>query len=260
MQRFIGTILVVVCLLGVIATPVRAGDVLGPGDIAIIGYNFKNPDELAFVCLRDISNGTEIRFTDNGWKSDVDGFLTGEGVFSWAQGCNLGDIVTLSPDYQNPSGLFGLHTNGDQLIAYQQIDEQPISLIFALNAAGSGWMPEGTNENNSALPGALTAVSPHAAVSILTLDNAIYSLPGRSFSTTSVALASFTNSGNWTGHNTTRQTMPTGSFSFTTTAVEVNEFKADTKGGSTPWFVIVGLVVIPTLVMLWKKPKRNCCQ
>ncbi len=68
MQKFVGTILVIVVCLVAFTSPVTAGDVLGPGDIAIIGFNFDNDDEFAFVCLKDISAGTEIKFTDKGWK------------------------------------------------------------------------------------------------------------------------------------------------------------------------------------------------
>ncbi|WP_280817651.1 hypothetical protein [Methylorubrum extorquens] len=39
---------------------------LAAGDIAIVGYDADNPDDFAFVVLRDIEAGTAISFTDNG--------------------------------------------------------------------------------------------------------------------------------------------------------------------------------------------------
>ena len=54
MKLFVRTILVVLLSLVVLASPVNAGDILGPGDIAIIGFNFDNEDEFAFVCLKEI--------------------------------------------------------------------------------------------------------------------------------------------------------------------------------------------------------------
>ena len=42
---------------------------LSPGDIAIVGFNFDNTDQIAFVALTEIPSGTEIKFTDDGWLS-----------------------------------------------------------------------------------------------------------------------------------------------------------------------------------------------
>jgi hypothetical protein len=39
---------------------------LQPGDIAIIGFNFKNPDEFSFITFVDLNPGTIIYFTDSG--------------------------------------------------------------------------------------------------------------------------------------------------------------------------------------------------
>ncbi len=51
---------------------------LSAGDIAIVGVNTDNPDEFAFVLLTDVTTGTSIRFTDDGWFS-AGGFRSGEG-------------------------------------------------------------------------------------------------------------------------------------------------------------------------------------
>jgi len=59
-----------------------AQSTLAAGDIAIVGFNFDNPDEWAFVALVDIAPNTVINFTDNGVKSDGT-FRTGEGTLVW---------------------------------------------------------------------------------------------------------------------------------------------------------------------------------
>ncbi|PKO04195.1 MAG: hypothetical protein CVU41_18305 [Chloroflexi bacterium HGW-Chloroflexi-3] len=258
MQRFVGTILVVLVCLAVFVSPVAAGDVLGPGDIAIIGYNFDNPDQLAFVCLKKITSGTEIIFTDNGWLSNQS-FRTGEGYFTWSEGCELGQIISLLPDNLSPSGVFSLNYNGDQLFAYQQPSMQPVNHIFALNGAGLDWQSTATSDTTSSLPTVLASLNPSPEISILSLDNAIYIGP-KSFNTTADALAAIVNEANWSGSDTVRQTMPSGSFSFTTTAVYLSDFSAESGRESAPWWVLVGLVVIPVLVLVFKRPKRDCCK
>jgi hypothetical protein len=260
MQKFVGTILVVLVCLAVFASPVIAGDVLGPGDIAIIGYNFDNDDEFAFVCLKEVSAGTEIRFTDQGWKTD-NTFLGFEkdGPLSWqapSTGCKLGEIVKIRVlDYYTNMSL---NPNGDQIIVYQQL-ETGTKLIYALNAAGPNWMAEATNENNSSIPNALSSLTPSPLISITAYDNAIY-IGSKSFTTTTDALAAIVDINNWSGDNSVRQTMPTGSFSFTTTAVHMSEFSAEVGGESAPWWALVGLVIIPILILVVKRPKRNCCK
>ena len=71
MKIFIRTILVIVVCLVVMTTSVQAQTTyeVPVGGIAIIGFNFDDPDQFAFVCLAPIPAGTEIRFTDNGWQS-----------------------------------------------------------------------------------------------------------------------------------------------------------------------------------------------
>jgi hypothetical protein len=276
MRSFIRTFLVVVCLLGVIATPVRAQTptpvpfIVPPGGIAIIGFNADAPDEFSFVCLTEIPDGANIRFTDKGWTEN-NNFYEFESIFTWLtpSGCKVGQIVNInltdSANIPNISGdlPFDLTTSsGDQIIIYQQIGLN-LNFIFAINFRYTNWQTNGNDKFSSIRPPGLDATN---SVAINEIDNSIHTggqefdFPATVFDSPSLALASIVDKTHWKGSNDTRQTMPFGFFSFKTTAVEVNEFKADTNGVSTPWFVIVGLVVIPTLVMVWKKPKRNCCQ
>lgn len=268
MRNIIRTFLVVVCLLGVIATPVQAQAptpvpfTVPPGGIAVIGFNFDEPDQFSFVCLVTIPDKTEIRFTDNGWTS-TGAFRTGESILSWYTpgGCELGQIVNINltdtfHKNNTTNGPFDLSPNGDQILVYQQYLTNPPIFKFALNSEDSDWQLTASNANTSARPPGLDATN---SIALVEIDNAIYT-GTKSFNTTADALAAIVNVNNWTGHNTTRQTMPTGSFSFTTTAVEVSNFSAETGGETAPWWVLVGLVVIAVVVMVFKRPKRECCK
>jgi hypothetical protein len=232
------------------------------GGIAIIGFDFVN-DKFTIVCLSQIPAHTTILFTDNGWNSTNSSFRSGEGVNYWdaPNGCALGKVITF-----NFGDLYKYKTNidmslaelGDQIFVYQEKSDGNPRFIFGLNTRGTEWT-NATSANTSALPAELASLNPSPSISVPQSPYAVYSKLKRDFDSTTVALAYLTDLNNWTTSPTTLP-MPTGDFSFTTTAVHLSEFSADTKVGSTPWFVIVGLVVIPVLVMVWKKPKRNCCQ
>jgi hypothetical protein len=264
MQRFVGTILVVLVCLVSLSTSVQAQTTyeVPVGGIAIIGFNFDDPDQFAFVCLTTIPAGIEVRFTDNGWLS-TNTFNTGESILSWYTpgGCELGQIVNinLTDNYHKnntTNGPFDLSTNGDQILVYQQNLTNPPSFKFALNSESTSWQLTASNFNTSARPTGLDATN---SIALDEIDNAIYVGP-KSFNTTADALAAIVNINNWSGDNSVRQTMPTGSFSFTTTAVHLSEFSAETEIETAPWWIIAGLVVIPVLVMVFKKPKKDCCK
>ncbi|MDO9085193.1 MAG: hypothetical protein Q7U53_03195 [Anaerolineaceae bacterium] len=268
MRRFIGTILVVlICLVGLSTsvqaqTPTPVPFIVPPGGIAIIGFNFDEPDQFAFVCLVNIPDKTEIRFTDNGWMS-TNIFRTGESILSWYTpgGCEVGQIVNINLTdtfHRNntTNEPFDLSPNGDQILVYQQYLTNPPTFIFALNSELTTWQTSATNANTSANPFGLDSTK---SIALDEIDNSIYTGP-KSFNTTADALAAIVNKAIWSGSNDVRQTMPSGSFSFTTTAVEVSDFRADTGGENAPWWVLVGVVVIAVVVMVVKRPKRECCK
>ncbi len=68
---------------------------LGPGSIAFVGFNADGNDNLAFVALDTIPNGTTIFFQDNEWTGTS--FNTGESGWSWTATADVvpGTIVTL---------------------------------------------------------------------------------------------------------------------------------------------------------------------
>ena len=260
MRNIIRTFLVVLVCLVAFSTSVQAQTefVVLPGDIAIIGYNTDNHN-FSIVCLREIPIGTKIRFTDKGWNHDKT-FRTDEGIIFWTttEKCELGKIKIINPLDYSISGEFKLSTSGDQIFIYQEFVSGNPNFIFGLNTFDNVWQASAGTATTSALPSDLKDSIPQSAIAIKHRTYSVY-IGERGFDSINEAKLSIINSGNWT-NITPQLPLPTGSFSFTTTAVHLSEFRADTKVGSTPWFVIVGLVVIPTLLMVWKKPKRECCK
>lgn len=184
-------------------TPVGGPTTLSAGDIAIIGFNFDDPDEMAFVLLVDVGVGTQINFTDNGWLAS-NAFRTGEGTFTWTAATNLsaGTII-----YPVISGVV-FSTSGDQILAYQGSSSNP-TLLYALNSEGAGvWQADATSSNTSALP--LELVNGTSAIALNEVDNAVYS--GITIGSQAQLLAEIGNPVNWTVNDTTRLTMPAGSF------------------------------------------------
>ncbi|MBN1965421.1 MAG: Ig-like domain-containing protein, partial [Anaerolineae bacterium] len=183
---------------------------LAPGDIAIIGLNFDDPDEFAFVLLRAVGSGTVINFTDNGWFA-AGGFRTGEGTLTWTAATDLAAGTVISPG----AGTMLFSVSGDQILAYQGPAASP-TFIYGLNNEGAAvWQAEATSSNTSALPTGL--VNGTTAVALNEIDNAVY--VGPTSGTQAALLAAISNPANWAGSNTVRQTMPTGPFTIITTDV-----------------------------------------
>lgn len=174
---------------------------LFPGDIAFTGVNMDNPDEFSIVFLVDIAIGTEIRFTDNGWKADST-FRTGEGTFLWTsqQNYTAGEEIIILPE-----GL-GLSSSGDQILAYQGDNDNPV-FIAAYNDEGEHiWQEDATNSNTSALP--LSLVNASTCVAQDETDNLVYNRIVTS-GTQEELLSAINNYSNWTGSNTQRQSLST---------------------------------------------------
>lgn len=174
---------------------------LSAGDIAFADFNSDDPDSWTFVLLRDISAGTQINFTDNGWFA-AGGFRASEGTISWTAGSNLtaGTEITIdgliasTGSVANVSGSLLLSTSGDQIFAYQGPASAPV-FLSGINFDGTGWAADATNANNSALPSTLT--NGVNAISVGETDNGAYNC-----STTtggpSVIRAALNNAANWT--------------------------------------------------------------
>ncbi len=199
---------------------------LAEGDIAITGVNVDDPDAFSFVLLVDVSNGTTISFTDKswlatgGWRLNGAGNTNAEGIVTWTATSNLScgtEIIitdTFSNTYSsldfagNPVGTateteggFALAGGGDQVIAYQGSLTSPI-FIYAVHVANNNGWTDATDNNNSAVPAGLTdGVNAMA----FRRDNSIYN---RSVtSNQALILNAVADATNWSGHNTTRQTL-----------------------------------------------------
>jgi len=193
------------------------------GDIAIIGFNYDNPDEFAFVVLVEVEATSQINFTDNGVMSDGS-FRTGEGIVIWTAPSSgplaAGTVVGISNDgawaatvgtAEPPASGPAFSGSGDQIIAYQGSESNP-TFIYALNSEGTGWQADATNSNTSALPPGL--VDGTSAVALDEIDNAVYNETLTTGSRTAL-LSAISNKDNWNGDNSTRQTMPTGPYTVT---------------------------------------------
>ncbi len=162
---------------------------LSAGDIAIVGFNFDNPDEFAFTSLVDIGAGTQINFTDNGWRADGS-FRPTEGTFTWTAATDIAAGTIINPTLSNI--LFS--AAGDQIIADQGDSSSP-NFLYALNSEGNPgiWQSDSTSSNTSALPTGL--VNGETAVAINEFDNAIYT--GITSGTQAELLAAISNSSKW---------------------------------------------------------------
>ncbi len=200
--KFVGFLFLLFMVLLPGATVTRAATILSAGDIAVIGFNFDNPDELAFVLLRDIEVGTEIRFTDNGWKSN-NSFYSGEGTFVWTASSDMVAGTIVNPSVSSVS----FSSSGDQILAYQGTVINP-TFIYALNSKGTGWQTTIIDSSASTLPMGL--INGTTAVALNEIDNAIYT--GQTSGTKVALLTAISNPNNWAGSDATRQTMPTNPF------------------------------------------------
>jgi len=179
---------------------------LVPGDIAITGFNSDNPDEITFVLLRDISNTTSIKFTDNGWINSGS-FRANEGIIEWTAAsdlpCGTEIIITDNSPFSASTGnvtdspLLQLSaTGGDQILAYQGAEATP-SFIYAINFDSTGWS-DATTANTTAIPiGLSDGIN---AVNLGEIDNANYDCT--SISGQGSILAGISASGNWNLNNT----------------------------------------------------------
>jgi len=103
---------------------------LNIGDVAFTGVNHDGADEFSFVLLKNITNGTTITFTDNGWFS-TGGFRSNETTITWTSGDNItcGTQVIITGLSSTNNGGFNngtvtgsslaLSSSGDQIFAYQ---------------------------------------------------------------------------------------------------------------------------------------------
>lgn len=210
--------LVLVTLLSIHFT--KGQTPLSAGDIVITGFNAHNTEQFTFVLLKNISTGTQINFTDNGWENSGK-FRDTEGTITWEADTNLscGTEITISDtDKTNISvnkgsaskvGSFNLNKDGDQIIAYQGTETNP-NFLYALNFNSAVWT-EASSSNTSALPTSL--IDGITAVAVGNAYGGTYQCSSGINEGQSLILISVSNSDNWHTSNTTYA--PIGGCSYT---------------------------------------------
>jgi len=149
---------------------------LGVGDIAFTGMQTDAPDTFSFVLLKDVDSGTQLSFTDNGWRGAQNGFNATEQTAT----VTFGNIYTAgthfvvvdggAPQFRIAGGntsagtasgsLTGLSASGDSVLAYQgtaPTTGNATNWVAGIISLGAGWNSSYTSgSNDSALPTALT--------------------------------------------------------------------------------------------------------
>jgi hypothetical protein len=184
-----------------------------------------NGSAFSFVLLRDITSGTQIKFTDYGWKSN-NSFRTDadEKVITWTAtadlfagthvlftGDNSGDYAVNIGTVNSGSGEFLLTDNGDQIFAFQGTTASPTFLAGIHFAKSGGWDSNSTSDQTSAAPAALNLTSDpiHGTVNLAfdlgDFDNGAYN-HGTAGLTTGTSVANLVSKlrtlTNWTRNNT----------------------------------------------------------
>lgn len=215
--------------------PCAQAQTLQPGDVAVIGYNFKDPDQFSFIFLKDVTAGIILHITDSGYDAAASAFRVGEGYLTYtvpAGGKRAGEIVTYPDDAgfvkQGVSGFFGLSVDGDQLIFFQGTFLNPV-FIYALTVSDTGWHSAAVDNNTSDLPPGLTdGVSALAQSRIV---NSRLNCTGVAIDK-SLFLTQITVETRWDRSNTTRVTLPDITCDYTPLSININQFdteRLDTK-------------------------------
>jgi len=141
------------------------GQTLVPGDLVVVGYNFKDPDEFSILSLVNVPEGTQFFITDCGWNANTTAFRPGEGLITYTVppgGIIAGQQIHYPNDAgfvtQGVSGFFGLSMAGDQLLIFQGSFLSP-QFLFGLTDYNGGWLSTSFSPTNqsSHLPTGLTA-------------------------------------------------------------------------------------------------------
>jgi hypothetical protein len=202
---------------------------LGPGAVFFTSVketsSSANGSAFSFVLLRDITSGTQIKFTDYGWKN-TNAFRTDadEKVITWTAnsdlfagthvlftGDNSGDYAVNIGTVNSGSGEFLLNDNGDQIFAFQGTTASPTFLAGIYFAKSGGWDSNSTSDQTSAAPSTLNLTGDpiHGTVNLAfdlgDFDNGAYN-HGTAGLTTGTSVANLVSKlrtlTNWTRNNT----------------------------------------------------------
>lgn len=143
-----GLMLISLAWIGVDSPALIAG-LVGPGDLAFIGFNADGDDDFAIVLLADAAAGTLVRFTDNEWQGSA--FNTGEGSATWSvtESLAAGTVVAFSnvdnagnsgfgPSRGTLSNAFQFAVGGETLYAFVGSNAStPTSFLAAISTSAS---------------------------------------------------------------------------------------------------------------------------
>lgn len=234
--------------------------VLGPGDIAIIGYNTTfNNDEIAILLLRDISINTEIKFTDFGWDNTktTPGFKinTGDGIFSWyaQENYSKGKVIKITHTLGDSNFLIKNGVNGDQIFILQGNHLINPNLIYGLNVNYVSWQAEVS-------PSEFTSDLPQQLVN----NNFCYEFfNGKyigitNFPDVNSAKLAIMNPLNWQGSDTSVQDITFPNFTIGTTAVDLNNFSVKNKVSNLYlYFFLIAVGVIVFFIIFHQISQKN---
>jgi VCBS repeat-containing protein len=203
---------------------------LTAGQIGFVSYNTDGTDGFSFVLLTDITAGTVINFTDQGWTGSAFAINAGDSTAVYTAPTNLAAGTVISSTSTGFVGSLNLDSAGDQIIAYQGTAASP-TFISAINlASGSNsFAGNAANANNSALPTGLTLGTNAIAVAG---DNAAYVGPTAGAAPTqfqATVTSTINNINEWVQNDNSPQTLITGPFFV---APDRELFVADSGGGN----------------------------
>lgn len=208
--------------------------ILGPGDVAIVGYNSYTPTGtpqlIAIVFLVDINPGTTIGITDFGWDNNTDKFIsnTGDGIIDWTADKYYmqGEIIVVT---RGDNEEFNLRTSaGDQIFLFQGNVFQNPTLLFGVNFNYTSWQGSTTSSTTSALPPILSSSN---ASMVNQYRNSKINQTINQFNTPEAALDYIVNPNeiHWIGDDTITQDMPTESISIGPTPIHLSKFESEDK-------------------------------
>jgi hypothetical protein len=200
MKRYFFTMLL--CCFGM--ANLSAQTVLTPGDIAIIGFNTDDADVVRFVTFVDIAQGTQIKFTDNGWNGSA--LTTSEGTDTWTASASFarGTVFSLTVS------AMALSTSGDQIFAYQGAASAP---VFIYGVSTNSWVTGSISSTTSRRPASLTTGTTCIAFSP-ERDNGRYT-PVSNTGDKAALLALIGNASNWSRTDTRITTFPAWTYTVT---------------------------------------------
>ena len=215
-----------ICCLSLCFSTFSQHSNLQAGDIAIIAFQTDNNDQFAFVTLVDLAANTNIQFSEKGWNgsSTSPAFATSsEGVHSWTapsagvlKGTTI--IVSFSSTGTNPvaslgtvssSAVSGFSASGDQLIAFQGTETNPV-FIYAISS--NTWLATGTPTTTQSWlpPGLINGIS--AKDFSTETDDQYFNITNLK-GTKNEILTLIGNTVNWTRSNTRFTNLPNWNFS-----------------------------------------------